>query len=79
MFEKYGDKAEEWPDFDAKVWFKASGGKKNGYYYGVPALMDSENLGRPKNPVMGNILESGEVYYYHDFYIIFFYLHSITT
>lgn len=63
MCEQYGDTSDEWPDFDSKIWCQASGGKKNGYYYGVPALMDSADLpgGRPKNPVMGNILHSGEV------------------
>lgn len=57
MSKEYGDKKENWPDFDDKLWCKASGGKKNGYYYGAPALMDSANLpgGRKRYPVMDNI------------------------
>ena len=68
MSKEYGDKKENWPDFDDKLWCKASGRKKNGYYYGVPALLDSTMLpgGRPRYPVMYNIVSTGSnsVIYY---------------
>lgn len=61
MTEKYGDDKEEWPSLDDQIWYEASGGKKNGYFYGVPSLMDSTKLpgARKKYPVMGNVLSGG--------------------
>jgi hypothetical protein len=68
MTKNYEDNQKEWTSLDDKVWCEASGGKRNGYFYGVPALLDSTKLpgGRPRYPVMYNIVSTGSnsVIYY---------------